>query len=390
MKGFTVVELLVAMTITVLVAAATLSLVGPVHDAFQVQPETSDVQQRVRVGIDALQTDLLMAGAGMYAAGFVGPLHQAVAPVMPYRAFGNSPDPARGTYFRADTVSVMYVPWTPSQTALAAPLAAGSLEIGIENPATCPPATDSQSCGLEAGDQLLLFDHSGTWQVFAVDSVDGAAGLRLRGPLPARAFAARSSVTEIAAVTYTLKEDPASGAYQLVRSEAHNPAQPVLDHVVKLEFRYFGDPLPPRLLGEEGEDDRRASYGPSPPGAGAVVEGWPPGENCAFALVDGQHHTRLAPIGAANALVEIAPGLLTDGPWCPDAGASNRFDADLLRIRRVRFTLRVETALASLRGPAGVLFARGGSARAASRLVPDMEIQLDVMPRNLNLVDLMR
>ena len=77
------------MSITLLVAAATLSLVGPVHDAFQVQPESSDLQQRVRVGIDALQRDLLMAGAGMYAAGSVGPLHQAVAPVMPYRAFGN-------------------------------------------------------------------------------------------------------------------------------------------------------------------------------------------------------------------------------------------------------------------------------------------------------------
>ena len=80
MKGFSLVELLVAMSITVLVAAATLSLIGPVQDAFQVQPETSDLQQRVRVGIDALQRDLLMAGAGMYAAGSVGPLHQARRP----------------------------------------------------------------------------------------------------------------------------------------------------------------------------------------------------------------------------------------------------------------------------------------------------------------------
>ena len=60
-------------------------------------------------------------------------------------------------------------------------------------------------------------------------------------------------------------------------------------------------------------------------------------------------------------------------------------DADLLRIRRVRFTLRVQTALASLRGPAGLLFTHGGLSRAAGRTVPDVEIQFDVTPRNLNL-----
>ena len=48
MKGFTLVELLVAMAITLIVAAATLSLVGRLHDAFQVQPESSDLQQRAR------------------------------------------------------------------------------------------------------------------------------------------------------------------------------------------------------------------------------------------------------------------------------------------------------------------------------------------------------
>ena len=57
----------------------------------------------------------------------------------------------------------------------------------------------------------------------------------------------------------------------------------------------------------------------------------------------------------------------------------------LLRIRRVRFTLRVQTAMASLRGPAGLLFTHGGVSRAAGRTVPDIEVSLDVTPRNLNL-----
>ena len=66
-------------------------------------------------------------------------------------------------------------------------------------------------------------------------------------------------------------------------------------------------------------------------------------------------------------------------------GARNRFDADLLRIRRVRVTLRVQTAVASLRGPAGVLFTNGGLSRSGGRSVPDLEMQFDVTPRNLNL-----
>jgi hypothetical protein len=76
--------------------------------------------------------------------------------------------------------------------------------------------------------------------------------------------------------------------------------------------------------------------------------------------------------------------MLVDGPWCPDEAHPNRFDADLLRVRRIAVTLRVQAASASLRGPAGTLFVHGGSARSGDRFVPDQEIRFDVTPRNLN------
>jgi prepilin-type N-terminal cleavage/methylation domain-containing protein len=383
MKGFTLVELIVAMAITLTIAAATLSLVGPAHDAFQVQPETADLQQRARVGIDALHRDLLMAGAGMYAAGAVGPLYQVLAPVMPYRAFGSSPD-ASGVSFRPDAISLLFVPSTASQTRLAAPMPTGALDIAIENPATCPIATASQLCGFAAGDQLLVFDDASEWSVFTVDRVDSGTGLALKGTPSARRFVVHSNVTEIRAVMYSLKADPPSGGSQLVRADGFDPAQPVLDHVVKLEFHYFGEPEAPRVV-DETEMPPRASYGPAPPPIDRPVPGWPAGENCTFAIVDGRPQTRLPSIGPAGRLVELDSTLLTDGPWCPDAGAANRFDADLLRVRRVRFTIRVQTALPSLRGPAGALFTNGGLARAGGRYVPDLEIQFDVTPRNLNL-----
>ena len=57
------------------------------------------------------------------------------------------------------------------------------------------------------------------------------------------------------------------------------------------------------------------------------------------------------------------------------------------RTRRVRVTLRVEAAAASLRGPAGRLFTRAGTSTTAERFVPDREVQFDVAPRNLNAGD---
>jgi hypothetical protein len=95
--------------------------------------------------------------------------------------------------------------------------------------------------------------------------------------------------------------------------------------------------------------------------------------------------SRLPPLTAGTALTPLASAQLQDGPWCPDETSANRWDADLLRIRRIGVTIRVEAALAALRGPAGVLFANAGSARTALRWAPDQELRFQVSPRNLNL-----
>jgi len=57
-----------------------------------------------------------------------------------------------------------------------------------------------------------------------------------------------------------------------------------------------------------------------------------------------------------------------DGPWVPDAVSADRFDADLLAVRKVRVTLRIGSARMMLRAP-----------------LTDQEFAMDVSPRNLNL-----
>jgi len=82
--------------------------------------------------------------------------------------------------------------------------------------------------------------------------------------------------------------------------------------------------------------------------------------------------------------VPLGSAEFIDGPWCPNDADPNRWDADLLRIRSVVVTMRVEAASPSLRGSASALFLHGGTSRSGQRWVPDQEVRLQVTPRNLN------
>jgi hypothetical protein len=152
-----------------------------------------------------------------------------------------------------------------------------------------------------------------------------------------------------------------------------NADLPVVDHVVGLAFEYFGDPQPP--------------VRPRPPALGVQPTTYPAGENCVFQVDfnSGRQVPRLSSLGeGTHPLVKLTAADLTDGPWCPDATDPNRWDADLLRVRKIAVTIRVEAAIDALRGPAGTLFVHAGTSRGGLGVVPDQEIRFQVSPRNLN------
>jgi hypothetical protein len=202
------------------------------------------------------------------------------------------------------------------------------------------------------------------------------------GDANATTFAAGSKIVEASSHTYYLKSDVPNDTYQLMHYDGtSNSAVPVVDNLVGLEFDYYGDAQPP-IVRRSLADVPATTYGPKP--SAVAVAPWEAFENCLFSP-SAIPVPKLPVLGAGTpALVRLTSALLTDGPFCPNDTDGNRWDADLLRIRKIGVTLRVRTPVAALRGPAGALFTRGGTSAGGFKWVPDQELHFDISPRNLN------
>lgn len=286
----TLTELLVAASVTTLVAGAALSAVLPLQRAFAAQPEAASLTQRSRVVAELLSGDLRRATL-----------------VLPLRVGDIGNDIARGVFYRGDVVTIV----TGSMDALA-----------------------------------------------------------------------RGIVVPSETRTYHLERD-GDGIWQLMQYDGRASDQPVVEDVLAFAAEYFGEAEPPLpVMTPDGQ--LRVTYGALPPPLDAddPNDSWGPGESCSITTAEGRHTPRLASLGAPG-VVPLVPAMLVDGPWCPDAGHAFRFDADLLRVRRVRLRVRLQAAR-PFRGLAGPLFAHGGSAGDPARFVPDETVVLEVAPRNVH------
>jgi hypothetical protein len=241
--------------------------------------------------------------------------------------------------------------------------------------------------GFTPGKTVLVFDDTGNAGAFTIAAVDEAAAQLTVTAWPADSestiYKRGASVVEARVHTYYLKADAASQTFQLMHADGSaSPDVPVVDHVVSLAFQYDGEPRPPIVTATGG-----TSYGPAPPEPAVRPTSYPSGENCAFRIdeASGLPVARLPALADGAALTPLTAAMLSDGPWCPDESNAKRWDADLLRIRKVGVTIRVEAAASALRGPASALFANGGTSRDVNRWVPDQEIRFQVSPRNMNL-----
>ena len=135
-RGFTLVELLVAATITLTVTAALLAAMNPAEGVFSGELEAADQQQRLRVAAGMFVKDLVMAEL-----------------VLPYRCGRTGADPP-GT-FRADAVTVLYSRSSAKPTlATALPAESGQGRVNI-GPG-CP--LNDSVCGLSKASTVLASD----------------------------------------------------------------------------------------------------------------------------------------------------------------------------------------------------------------------------------------
>jgi len=385
-KGFSLVETLVAAVLSLVVAAAVFTLMRPSNGLFASELESGDMQQRLRVAESTLARSLLAAGAGVYAGRQSGPLVMYVPPVLPFREGARGGDPV-GT-FASDRITILSVPATTAQTVLSQPLAPGDLTFSPAAAQDGGCGMDDPVCGFSPGAQVLVFDESGHHDLFTIGAVSGGIAhllLDRASNTMTTTYPAGSKVVEVESHTYYLKTDVAARSGQLMHYDGSTNADvPIVDNVVGLRFEYDGDPKPPTMTRPLDDlSSPQTTYGAPPR---TVSPPFATGENCLF-VNDGSPTPapRLPALGnGLRFMVPLSAAQLTDGPWCPDDANPNRWDADLLRIRRIGVTLRVQAAVAALRGPAGALFVNPGTSSGGSRFVPDLEIHFQVSPRNMN------
>jgi prepilin-type N-terminal cleavage/methylation domain-containing protein len=387
--GFTLPEVLIAAALVLAVSGSALLLMDRMRAAFDGQSARFDLEQRLRAAVSALERDLQMAGAGVTAGVEPGSLLAYLPPVAPYRRGQVGDDGAAGVHHREGTVSVMYVPSRSAQARVRGVIDAG-LTLIVEAWPNCGDAWHERLCGFVEGMRTAIIDPSGVYDLATVSEVNGTrVVLRLGDAAASRYDGGRAVLAEVSADTYYLDPAGGDGVPRLMQYDGFRTDRPIVDHVVSLALEYFGDPdAPQRLEADPLHRGRgpRATYGPSPPEVGVddPSDTWGPGENCLFSRVEEAWVPRLTRLNQDNALLPLAPAQFEDGPWCADASARGRYDADLLRVRRIRIHLRVQAAAATLRGPAGQLFAHAGTSSQAERFVPDVRLTFDVAPRNLN------
>jgi hypothetical protein len=296
--------------------------------------------------------ELVMAGAGPYQGATTGSLINFFAPVMPRRTGRQAPDPPQT--FRPDTITLTYVPNTYSQTTLSASMPQSSSEIKVNQQKNCPKGREL--CGFEEGMSLIIFDGSGNFDTFDVTHVQDSAGhLQHRGQDFNQAYATGASVTQVISYTYYLDRN----TNQLRRYNGNTQDVPVVDNVVDLRFEYFGDPEPPTR---------------PKPGAGVP--------NCLYDAVGNYLNPGQLPADHGS-LASLPEAVLIDGPWC--GLGNNAFDVDLLRIRKVRVSLRMQAGAEQFRGTDPAFFMNPGKSEGGGKLIPDYLVSFEVTPRNLNL-----
>lgn len=214
-NGFSLLELLIALTIGLLVTAALAALLPPSRAAFEQVPSALDADQRMRTALDVLTR--AVRGAGVDGVTGV--------------SVSDAGEPAGSARLTTVTVSTQ-----PGQGFLAEDHDGGQLVLSSSG---CPAAPDV--CGFEPGDTVAIANGAGGFEVFTVGATDVTRQtITMTGALSG-AYLAGTRLVEVEAATFRLALQP-DGSRTLVRETHAGAVQPLIDHVLGLAFHAPADP----------------------------------------------------------------------------------------------------------------------------------------------------
>jgi prepilin-type N-terminal cleavage/methylation domain-containing protein len=347
-RGFSLIEVLIATAISLAATLLACQLAAGAQANWRANGARADLQQRARAVADMLTRALLEAGGGPLAGEASGPLLRHIPAVLPRRIGIRGADPFDA--FRSDAFTTIHVLAETAHATLAIPAGPGATVLELAAVAGCVNPT----CGFSDGATALVLDPSGAYDIYTVTTVSGAElTVRERGPGSGRSHAAGSPVLSIDSSSFFV--DPASAT--LHRYDGDSSDLPAIDDVVGLGVRYYGAVLPPLW--------------PMPPACQA---------NCLYDATGSYQAALMPTLAGVAGLVEIDAALLTDGPWCGSGGTL--FDADLLRVRRLRVDIRLQASDPAARGRDRGRFLNPGTSRSETTQVADVTVSIDVAPRN--------
>ncbi|HYB95850.1 MAG TPA: type II secretion system protein [Vicinamibacterales bacterium] len=204
--GFTIIELLVAMTIVMAVSAVLAGASGPARDAFERIPAELDLQQRARTAVGVIAD-------AVRASGRVAP---RVEP---------------------DQLTVI-VPVIDAAQGL---LLTGQISGGdplMLSAVSCPNVRDV--CGFTPGTTAVIINDVEQYDIFEVAATSIEQRRLSADRVLSRAYVAGSELTEVVQYSFYLMQQN-DGSTSLVRETAAGAIQPIVDFVSDLMFAMAGD-----------------------------------------------------------------------------------------------------------------------------------------------------
>jgi type II secretory pathway pseudopilin PulG len=207
--GFTILELLIAAAVMTILCGAFVSLIAAWQSIARVQPDVAELQQRARIAVAALSSDIARAGAGVDRGPLAGPLSRHFAAIEP----------------GADgAITIWYVSSRAAQTALTVPLLRGETAAGV-----------AEGAGFARDSTAIVFDADGCHDAVRVEDVAGPTIL-LRAASRRCDYARGAAFAQAEVRTYRVDR---AERQLLRRDEATGLSVPVVDGIASMSVEYL-------------------------------------------------------------------------------------------------------------------------------------------------------